>query len=154
MECLYKVTTKFTFDAYKRFNNAIVKKKHIIPLLIVAVLLIILGGVMLKNLFLVIFGILYPFVFFFMAHRNIKKVYNSNKLLQNADVTYEFYEDCIYEKFEGGEAKVPYDKLDEIIETKTDFYLMIAKNQGFMIAKADMPEGLDSFLKGKKTKKK
>ena len=68
-------------------------------------------------------------------------------MVQNVDVHYEFYEDFLVEKTENGEMKVEYSKLDEIIETKTNFYLMIAKNQGCMISKTDMPSGLDEFIR-------
>ncbi len=150
MECLYKTTTKFTLEEYKKFNTAIIKKRHLILMSIIAVLFILAGGILLDNLFLIIFAIVYPVLFYICMQAGVKRVYNSNKLLQNAEATYEFYDDYVYEKHDGGEAKVPYEKLDEIIETKTNFYLMIAKNQGFMISKENMPEGLDEFLRSKK----
>ena len=89
----------------------------------------------------------YPLILYIVQENNIKKVFKSNKIVQNIDVHYEFYKDYLIEKNENGEMKVEYSKLDEIIETKTNFYLMIAKNQGYMISKADMPSGLDEFIK-------
>ena len=150
MDCLHKTSINYSYEEYKKFNMALVKKKHLILLSAIAVLCIIAGGILLKNLFLILFGIVYPFLFILSIHSGIKKTFNSNKLLQNIEVNYEFYEDHMLEKHEGGEANVPYDKLDEIIETKTNFYLMIAKNQGFMILKSNMPEGLDEFIRNLK----
>ena len=86
-------------------------------------------------------------LFLLAMQSGVKRIYNSNKLMQNIDVTYEFYKDHLLEKHDGGEANVPYDKLNEIIETKTNFYIMISKNQGFMISKEGMPEGLEEFIR-------
>ena len=80
-------------------------------------------------------------------HRNIKKIYNSNKVVQNLDVIYEFYDTYFVEKSEHGEMKIEYSKFDEIFETKTNFYLMIAKNQGYMLPKSDMPSELEEFIR-------
>ena len=46
-----------------------------------------------------------------------------------------------------GNTKLEYSKLHKIIETKTNFYLMIAKNQGFILIKENFPEGLEEFLR-------
>ena len=62
-------------------------------------------------------------------------------------MVFEFYEDYFEESHEVGNATIPYDKLDAVIETKTHFYLMIAKNQGYMLAKENMPDGLESFIR-------
>jgi hypothetical protein len=150
MECLYKTTTKFTIEEYRKFNRAVMHKNYIMVVTAIALLMIIVGGIVLESPFLIIFAILYPFLFFAATEIGVRRVFNSNKLLQNAEITYEFYEDYLHETHEGGEEKVSYDKFDRIIETKTNFYLMIAKNQGFMISKENMPDGLEEFIRGKK----
>ena len=150
MECLFKTTTKFTLDEYSKFNWTIVKKRHMVLLSILVVICFLLSGYLLQNNLLVVLAIIYPILFFIALRIGVNRVFNSNKLMQNVDVTYEFYNDYLQEKHEGGETKVPYDKISEIIETKTNFYLMIANNQGFMISKANMPEGLDEFIRSKK----
>ena len=150
MECLYKVSTKFTLEEYRRFNQTVMRKKYLIVASIIAILLILAGGVLLHSLPLIIFAIIYPVLFFGAAEIGVRRVFASNKLLQDKEVEYEFYEDFIYEKHDGGESKVPYDKLDDIIETKTNFYLMVAKNQGFMISKQNIPDGFEEFVRGKK----
>ena len=43
--------------------------------------------------------------------------------------------------------KREYEKLYKIIETETNFYLMISKTQGFVLVKNNMPEGLVEFIK-------
>lgn len=155
MELLFQITTKFTLEEYKKFNYAILKKRHVWPILIIADILILLGGILDENLFLIIFAVLYPLVVLWVQKRSIQKIFDSNKVTQNIDVTYTFYEDHFEEKHESGEARITYDKLSEIIETKTNFYLMIAKNQGYMLSKENMPEGLIEFIENiKKNLKK
>lgn len=146
MEPLYRVTSKLTFEEYKKFNNAVIKNNHIMLLLIVALILILLGGILLGNIFLLIFAFIYPFLFVIVKNISVKRTFESNKLTKNMDVTFEFYDDYFVEKHAVGEGKIFYNQLNNIIETKTNFYLMIAKNQGYMISKQDMPEGLEQFI--------
>lgn len=146
-ECLYKMTNKFTLEEYKRFNYALLKKRHHLLILTIFEIFVILFGILTQDAFVFVFAVIYPFIVYILQEKNIKKVFNSNKMVQNVDVHYEFYEDFLVEKTENGEMKVEYSKLDEIIETKTNFYLMIAKNQGCMISKTDMPSGLDEFIR-------
>ena len=150
MECLYKTTIKFTYEEYKKFNDAIMKKKYILIVLILACLFILIGVILLQNLVLIIFAIIYPFLFFLAKDIGVKKVFNSNSLLKDKEIFFEFYQDFFEIKHEAGDEKIPYDKLCDIVETKTNFYLMIAKNQGYIIKKDNMPEGLDEFIRSKK----
>ena len=150
MECLYKTTTKYSFEEYKKFNGAVMNQKYIIIVLIIALLLIFTGGIILENKLLIIFSIIYPILFWGAKNIGIKRVFNSNKLLQNSEISFEFYEDFFEIKHENGDEKIPYNKLSKIIETKTNFYLMIAKNQGYILIKEGMPEGLGEFINSKK----
>ena len=150
MEPLYRLTNKYTYEEYKKFNRAVMLKKKTLIATIIAVLLILIGGILLESLFLILFAIIYPILFVLLMNVGVKRVYNSNKILQDLDVNFEFYDDCFVVKHEAGEAKIPYDKLNEIIETKTNFYLMIARNQGYMVLKENMPEGFEEFIRGKK----
>lgn len=152
MECLYRTATKYTWEEYKKFNDAVILKKNLLPLLILSMVLILAGGILLGNVVVISFAILFPIFFFIFKDIGVKRVFNSNKISQNMEVTYEFYEDYFIQKHEVGEGKIPYEKLDDILETKTNFYLMIAKNQGYMLAKENMPEGLIPFLQDLKKK--
>lgn len=153
MESLFETTTKYTYEEYRKFNFALLKKKHVLPLIILAEILILVGGILSQNEFLIIFAVLYPFVFIWSLFHGIKNVYHSNKVTQDKDIHFKFYEDHFEEEHDSGNANITYDKLNEIIETKTNFYLMIAKNQGFMILKENMPEGLEEFIKNIKISK-
>ena len=81
-----------------------------------------------------------------------KKVFYSNKLAADAELNYDFYENHFVKISSAGSEKIDYNRLLKIVETKTNFYLMIALNQGYMLKKADMPEGLDAFLRNLNTK--
>ena len=81
-----------------------------------------------------------------------KKVFYSNKLAVDAELNYDFYENHFVKTSSAGSEKIDYNRLLKIVETKTNFCLMIAINQGYMLKKADMPEGLDAFLRNLNTK--
>lgn len=147
MECLYTMSSKFTFEEYKRFNYALLKKKHHFLILAIYEIVLLLFGIGTANIFMITFVIIFPLLLFWIQNRSIKRVYNSNKVAQDLDVTYEFYDTYFIEKSEHGEMKIEYSKFDEIFETKTNFYLMIAKNQGYMLRKSDMPNGLEEFIR-------
>jgi len=147
MGYLYTMNSKFTFEEYKKFNYALLKKRHHLLILAIYEIILALIGIGTGNMFIIVFTIIFPLILYWIQNRNIKKIYNSNKVVQNLDVIYEFYDTYFVEKSEHGEMKIEYSKFDEIFETKTNFYLMIAKNQGYMLPKSDMPSGLEEFIR-------
>lgn len=73
----------------------------------------------------------------------------SNKQIKNCVGKYRFYPDRVDVFGSWGKTCVPYDKLYKILETGKHFYLMIAKNQGYILCKSDCSRELIEFLKGK-----
>lgn len=150
MECLFKTATKNTYEEYRRFFWVLfIQSKAIIRYIVYELLMVVLGFV-LKNLFLLTCVVVYPFVFIviiMLQNRHLKKVFESNKVLQNAVVNHEFYDTYFIETTESGTSQLEYSKLHKIIETKTNFYLMLSKNQGIILTKANFPNGLDDFLR-------
>ena len=147
MGYLYTMNSKFTFEEYKKFNYALLKKRHHLLILAIYEIILALIGIGTGNMFIIVFTIIFPLILYWIQNRNIKKIYNSNKVVQNLDVINEFYDTYFVEKSEHGEMKIEYSKFDEIFETKTNFYLMIAKNQGYMLPKSDMPSELEEFIR-------
>ena len=147
MDSLFEVSTKFSLEEYKKFNKALLKKRNTWKILIACSIFILLVGVWAKEWWIIVFAILYPLFVLMIQNYSIRKNFLSNKLNADSEINFQFYEDYFIENNQSGEIKVPYDKLDEVIETKTNFYLMIAQNQGFMISKENMPEGLVNFLR-------
>ena len=148
MDALFKSSMKFTYGEYKKFTNAVIMLKTIIAVLLLELILLTIAYIFLNYYFLII-AVVFPIIFAIIQNINIKIVYNSNKIMQDIDVEYEFYKDYFYVKQPIGEAKIEYKMLSRIIETKTNFYLMIASNQGYMLLKANMSDELISFIRDK-----
>lgn len=146
MELLYTMKTKYTYDEFKKYTRAILPTKRFIAVFAAMLVLLGLASYITGSLFYVIFALIYPFVMFFLQSRQIKRTYNSNKIIQDLEVSFDFYDTYFIEKTEHGETKVEYEMLHKTVETKTNFYLMTAKNQGYIMPKSQMPEGLAEFL--------
>ena len=146
MDCLYQTATPFSYEEYKKYTWVVsFNKKARIRLAILELIVLALAALT-RNLFLLVFAAVYPAVIVLIQNRRIKKVYQSNKLLQDRMITFEFYGTYLIEKTEHGSTRIGYDKLHEIIDTKTNVYLMIAENQGYILKKSEFPAGLAAFL--------
>lgn len=78
----------------------------------------------------------------------IRKGFNTNKIMQNAKVHFVFYEDRFEVLSASGNNHIEYKQLYKMIETKENFYPMIASNNMFIVRKADCSEELIDFLRG------
>ena len=148
MECMYKTEATNTFAEFKKYGWTLFKKISIIRTIIICAVFIV-WGIYLNPLFLLTI----PFVFvleYFSVMRPLKKTFNSNKLMANAVIKYEFYDDYFIKTGVSGEDKIKYTDLNKIIETKTNVYLMIGNNYGCLLIKDNFPEGLLEFLRSKK----
>jgi len=148
MDALFKSSMKYTYEEYKKFTNAVMMLKTIIVVLLLELILLTIAYIFL-NYYVLIIAVVFPIIIAIIQNINIKIVYNSNKIMQDIDVEYEFYEEYFHVKQPIGEAKIEYKMLSKIIETKTNFYLMIANNQGYMLLKANMSNELISFIRDK-----
>lgn len=146
MERLYHVKSKNTFEEYKKFFLALNKKRMILTIVFMDLIFIMLG-LLTRNVFFYVGVLLVPVLEYFAQVRPLKKVYYSNKLAVDAVLEYDFYDTYFTKKSASGEDRIEYIKLSKIVETKTNFYLMIALNQGYMFKKEDMPKGLDEFIR-------
>lgn len=154
MEPLYKTNTKYTFEEYKKFNYAIttiINKMHVKTVIVVLLFVLLACMYMQRSMYatsiMLLCAFIFPFLFYFTINGNIKKTYNSNKSMKDLDVEFEFYKEyCLY-KCKLGETKLEYKDLYKVIETKTNFYLMIAKNQGIILKKENCDEELQKFIK-------
>ena len=147
MDCLYKTKTINTFEEYKKFTWALLLKKRTIITFVIFEILFLFFAWTLESVFYLLFALLYPLLIWLLQCRQIKKIFKSNKVIQNEEVTFEFYDTYFTEEYPCGNSRLEYNKLYKIVETKTNFYLMIAKNQGYILVKDNFPEGLDEFLR-------
>jgi len=158
MEPLFKTEMKYTFDEYNKFNSVIIKKKlrkveiYLILLGLCALLLKFLDPNTYLPLFLLIFIIIYPAVLYFSIKTRVKKTYDSNIMIKNLTETIKFYKEHFVVKTENSEARVEYNQLHKMIETNTNFYLMIADNQGYLVLKENCNEELIKFITDLKNK--
>ena len=150
MNCLYKTSTTNTFEEYKRFSRVLMYKKRSIIIYALLAVFLIFDSIVLDNPMFMIFAVVYTILIWLLHNMQVKKVFKTNKTLQNAEVNFEFYDDYFVETNAYGTTTLEYTKLHKIIETKTNFYFMLAKNQGFILVKKNFPEGLDKFLRNLK----
>ena len=148
---IHKTTVKFTYEEYKRFSLTIMKKaltKSAIGLLILLLFAAILFGMNNSKLsaLLCAFVVLYTFMLVYKINSQIKKTYESNELLKDITQTIEFYEKHFVAKSDKSETTVEYEKLYKVVENKTNFYLMIADNQGYIVSKANCSGELIDFI--------
>ena len=162
MEPLYTTQFAHTLDEHIKFNKAVLKsqKSFIVLYILFAVLSIGLGILsynMVKN---IIFSIFLALLFFILLlitfpsalKKSIKKAYYSNKTIDSEISDYKFYETEFTETDSHGSVTFPYTDLSQIIETKTNFYLMISKQQGYLIKKENCSTELIAFLSELKNK--
>jgi hypothetical protein len=97
---------------------------------------------------------LWAWILFGGMKRRAAKAFRSNKLSENLDYDLSLYDDHFDSVSFRGSSTTPYDKMNEIIETPTNFYLMTAPGVGVILRKQDMPEGAQEFLMGVKEKYK
>jgi len=155
MEPLFTTKTAYTFEEYKKFNYALFSKQLKLPALsgfaFLLWLLIIIYCIAIKEYYAFILAAVTVMIIIFIIpvtlNKSIKKTYYSNKTISKTVCEFEFYEKEIIEKTPDGSMKVKYENLYKIIETKTNLYLMIAQNQGFIIVKENCSPELIEFIK-------
>ncbi|MBR5558802.1 MAG: YcxB family protein [Oscillospiraceae bacterium] len=146
MNSLFETHTIFTFEEYKKFMEAASNaKQNKLMLASVSVFFVILG-ITQKTPLLFVLAVAYPLLMMFTQKKGVEKAYKKATQMHDARIDYRFYEDHFVKVFAEAEDQIEYTKLHKIIETKTNFYLMISKTQGFVLVKENMPEGLAEFL--------
>lgn len=148
MEPLFKVETECNFEEYKRFYRAIMNKINKLPVLIAVMMgMLFLLACLKKDLVYVFIAILVPITFRVIEVIIAKKVYESNKMLKDITLNYEFYEEYFEQKNTVGNTKIVYDKIYMIVETDTNFYIMIARNQGYIVNKGNCSQEFIGFIR-------
>jgi len=122
--------------------------------LAIATVVFIIRGSFSDSLVPVICMALWAWILFGGMKRRAAKAFRSNKLSENLDYDLSLYDDHFDSVSFRGSSTTPYDKMNEIIETPTNFYLMTAPGVGVILRKQDMPEGAAEFLRGVKEKYK
>ena len=146
MNPLFTTKSVFTYDEYKKFNWTLDGKKSFIYFAIICPIIIVLG-ILAKSWIYITLGVAFPLIMLATYKHGIRKNFSTNKAAQNLEAVFTFFEDSFTVKDSRSEATLEYSRLYKVIFTKTNVYLMIAKNQGYMLVKENFPEGLEEFLK-------
>lgn len=159
MEPLYTTQFAHTLEEYIKFNKSAIftKKKLIFTMILCAFASIIASYMITKNILLSVIISLIATGFTILIvivdiKKEIKKAYYSNKTIDNEISDYKFYETEFTETDSHGSTTFPYTDLTRIIETKTNFYLMISNQQGYLIKKDNCSPELIAFLSELKNK--
>ena len=94
--------------------------------------------------------ICFPIVIIKITNYKLSKDFKTNKILQNDVTTMSFSEDRLELSNGRGNSFVKYDELYKILETDTNFYLFIAKNQTMNVIKENCQKELITFLQNLK----
>ena len=152
---LYSASHIMTFENYKNMCNDIISNKSRVVTSIISFLLLTKGvydfnaGDSNMGTYYIFAAVSIFFVMKFLYDGRIKSAYRSNKSQQDIEIKYNFYKNDFTSKTKSAESRTRYKDLYEIKETKDNFYLMISKNQAFMLEKRNMSRNLIDFIKGK-----
>lgn len=154
-EPLFVAATKYTLREYLTFHLVFLTRSWsiycMLGVIMILLALIYVPGEGIEGLrhALLLFAIIFVGV---IALRLFVSIFSwmTNKQLKNCVGKYRFYPDRVDIFGSWGKTGVPYDKFYKIIETGKHFYLMIARNQGYILCKSACSSELIEFLKGKK----
>ena len=158
-EMPYETKSRWTIDELKKLNRAALFKLHkpyvafivVLEVIFAAgfVLSVLIRSTSLMIEFIALFIIL-PLAVKLATNYKINKSFKTNKILQDTVTTYRFSEDRVETSSERGTAFIRYDELYRILETDTNFYLFISKDQALNIIKAECSPELIAFLQEKR----
>lgn len=166
-QTIYTINSKYTLEEVLRYNRFILinmyhlKRQHY---LCYAVSFLILCGIIASDITSYIDHNTYPITsiitFLVLGYvnwnlhtspdRKAKEAYNKNTLIKDAPYSLYFYDTYFVSVVNGdmSKSKFQYNRLSEIIETKTNYYVMTVWNNGIIIRKSDCPQGFDNFING------
>ena len=151
----YETKSKWTIDELKKMNKAALLGMHKLYLAVIIAIEVFLTAGLLMSVYLMDLKLILEFVgmmlilpisLHLITNYRINKSFSTNKIIQNTETTFRFYEDRLETSNDRGTAFVKYTELYRILETKTNFYLFLAKDQAFNIIKADCSPELIAFL--------
>lgn len=158
MKPLFETKSEYTYDEYLKFSRTVqnkVQRLWLLQLAMMAAFLVLawLGwkkGSTAEAVAGIVVAVLIPVIFRLVNGWTIKQLYKSNHALQGQISTFRFYRGHFEQDNALGHTSIPYDKLVEIVETKTNFYLMIDKNQGMILVKDNCSPELIAFVQNLK----
>lgn len=153
MEPLFTTEFEYNYDEFKKFSWSLTGKPLMILVICYSLLVLVLGIATISPVYITL-GVLLPVLVFLLYSRKTKRVYKSNRMFDRLQRVYKFYDTYFVIEDAVNNATVDYSLINKAVFTKTNVYLMIAKNQGYMLLKSNFPEGLEAFLRQITPKKK
>lgn len=154
MEPLFQSQTEYTFSEYKRYNREILYKvKKVNKTIIMFEVILLILAFVTKDLTYVAGALLVPLIFKFMFYFQEKRAYKRNPQLHNMMMYHRFYDNYIEQESKLGTVTIFHYQIRDVLETKTNYYLMTANNGTIMIVKENCSmELLDHLRKLKEFK--
>ncbi len=91
--------------------------------------------------------VLFRFINKRIMKKQVKNYFESNKQIQNQLIHYIFHEEYVHIQTNNSSAKLDYQKLYKIYETKENIYLMESNMSGHILIKKNCSPDLISFIK-------
>ena len=163
MEPLFTVKHQNNEDEFVRFNRAVALKfghkrlalivNNIMLLFVIfAIISMMMSTDNKPDIILFIFialGVYMNYAYTFGMDRRARKLFRRTKVAQDIVNEYDFFDEYFSYRNTNGQGSMAYDKLFKVIETRTHFYLMLSKVQGYTIAKAEAPANFTEFMQKK-----
>ena len=143
---------RFAFTVQRQDRRYIrAKLIMMLGLLVIAVINFKSGNKQLGSILLIMVVAL-PMFLDIMMKKQVTKAYNDNANTQGINTSLTFYDNYYEGHSEIGDNKYLYEELYKIIETPTNFYLMLSPQHGSIVIKENCSEELLMFLDRLKTR--
>ena len=156
MQPLYTIKSFYSKEEFMRFNRTLrLRNKKIVVflsildgLLVALTLLCLISG---SYIWAAIAGFYLVFLNWYLFRgidQRMAKVFMRNTEIAGQKCEFQFFEDHFDAITKSGTTSIGYDKIKNIIETRTNVYIMYSDSQGIMMKKP-MLDGFSEFLRGK-----
>ena len=150
---LYETTTVITLDEFRKLNHALSNRRTMVA--VILLIEAVLAGLLVFSIrshnrssiqLYVIMLILLPAISWFIPRYMERRMYLANETAHNMVMKTEFYEDHLEQHSLRGHTSVKYTDLQRIIETSTNFYMLVSKTQSIIIVKDHCHPKLIQFI--------
>lgn len=143
---------RFAFTVQRQDRRYIRAKLIMMLVLLVIAVINFKGGNKQLGSILLIMVVALPMFLDIMMKKQVTKAYNDNANTQGINTSLTFYDNYYEGHSEIGNNKYLYEELYKIIETPTNFYLMLSPQHGSIVIKENCSEELLMFLDRLKTR--
>ena len=140
---LYETKTLITLEEYRKLNRALSNRRTFMLVMLIAeviLALLLIHGIRTHAVrstiqVYIIMLVLVPIIAYFVPRYLERRMYAANDTAHNIIATTRFYKDHLETTNQRGTSSRRYADMHRIIETPTNFYLMVSKVQAVIIIK-------------------